>query len=279
MIYEIAVKAPKDKEEEIEEFFYQRLSQGWETSYQEDEVVFKFYFKEDSPELEEIEKALAKYPFVEIEYRLLEEKNWAEIWKANFKPLKVGRHLWVVPPWEKGFSSQGEVIIWIEPGQAFGTGHHPTTQMMLEHIELFSLTKEKEYPYKVLDLGCGTGILAITCAKLLPKAQVWAVDIDEEAIKACLDNLKLNQVEGRVLVGTKVPVEKFDLIIANIGYRELKNLAPKVVELSEKDKTNLFLTGILNEDSEEIVKLYESLGYRLFSQKSLKEWSFLWMIF
>ncbi|HCP09189.1 MAG: Ribosomal protein L11 methyltransferase [Thermodesulfobacterium sp. 37_54] len=279
MLYEITVKVPKEKEEEIEEVLYQLLSQGWETAYQGDRVVFRFYLKEDSPELEEIEKALAKYPFVELEYKVFEEKNWAELWKANFKPLKVGKHLWVIPPWEEGFSTQGEVVIVIEPGQAFGTGHHPTTQMMLEYIEHFALTKGQNGLYKVLDLGCGTGILAIACAKLLPKAKIWAVDIDEEALKTCLENLQLNQVEERVSVSNEVPAEKFDLILANIGYRELKNLSQKMVEISEKGKTNIFLTGILTEDAEEMVRIYEALGYRLVEKKFLKEWAFLWMEF
>ncbi len=280
MYWEVTLKVPNKKNliEVIEDYLYTNFSQGWETIEEKHATLFKVYVKERSSELEDLERFLAKYLEVEVEYRLIKEENWAELWKAGFRPLKIGKRLVIVPPWEKyiPYSSE-EVILFIEPGQAFGTGHHPTTQMMLENIEIFAETLGRGH-FKVLDLGCGTGILAITCLKLMPDSKAWAVDIDEEAIKACKHNAILNKVQQRLFVRQSPPETKLDLILANIGYKELKNLANLIKSLSKKG-THLFLTGILKEDANEMERFYNALGYYTIKKQDKKEWSFFWMRF
>lgn len=278
MIYQLNIIASRDRESEVEEILYDLVFQGWETLNEGDLVVFRIYLEEmnfnESEVIKDLEKALAKYLDVRLEYVLVEERNWVEIWKESFKPVEVGEALVIVPPWIDPKTFSGKNVIFIEPGQAFGTGHHATTQMMLKNIEIFSKGIPSEEKLYILDLGCGTGILAITCAKLLPNSKVWAVDIDEEAIKACHLNISLNKVEHQIRVTAEIPDLKFDLILANIGYKELKKLAPRIKELSEKGKTMLFLSGILNEDAEEIRKTYENLGFKLIKIDQDREWTF-----
>ena len=193
MYWQITLKVPKNLAETVEDFLYTHISQGWQTIEINSEFLFIIYLEEKSQKLEDLKKFLVIYPQIQIESRVLKEENWEEKWKVNFKPLKIGKKIIILPPWEDYNPINQEIIIIIEPGQAFGTGHHPTTQMMLKNIEIF---KEKiQTPYetlKVLDLGCGTGILAIACAKIFKNCLIWAVDIDILAIKACKKNALLN---------------------------------------------------------------------------------------
>jgi len=277
MYYQIILKVPKRKVKIIEDYLYFHISQGWETIEEGSYCLFNIFLEDKSPEIALIEKFLAKHLDVEVDFKILEEKNWEELWKANFKPLKVGKKLVIIPPWEKYKANENEVVIIIEPAQAFGTGHHPTTQMMLENIEIF-LEKTEQKSLKILDLGCGTGILGIACAKLFKNCKIWAIDIDEEALKACNLNTRLNRVRSKIYIRKELPKRNFDLILANIGYRELKKLSDKIKALSQK-RTHLFLSGILTEDAEKIVKIYQEKGFSLLKHQKENEWSFLWFIF
>ncbi len=273
-IYQIILKVPYTKREKVEEFLYENIHKGWETIEKKFRVYFVFYLNEGSPELEILEKFLAQDLEIDVEYKLLKEKNWEELWKANFKPLKIGKNLVVIAPWEKYKANSSEIIIVIEPAQAFGTGHHPTTKMMLENIEIFK-NEVADKNLKIIDIGCGTGILSIACAKLFKNSTIFAIDIDDLAIEACKENAVLNKVDGKINIQKSVPEEKFHLILANIGYRELKNLAKTIRNCSQRD-SHVFLSGILTSDAEDIIELYQNLGYELIKHQKENEWSFLW---
>lgn len=279
MYWQITLKVPKNLAETVEDFLYTHISQGWQTIEINSEFLFIIYLEEKSQKLEDLKKFLVIYPQIQIESRVLKEENWEEKWKVNFKPLKIGKKIIILPPWEDYNPINQEIIIIIEPGQAFGTGHHPTTQMMLKNIEIF---KEKiQTPYetlKVLDLGCGTGILAIACAKIFKNCLIWAVDIDILAIKACKKNAFLNKVIDKIKIQRKIPKEKFHLILVNIGYKEIIALINSIRFLSQKG-THLFLTGFLKEDAQKIIEKYQKIGYRVLKQDIRKEWGFLWMVF
>ena len=148
-----------------------------------------------------------------IERALVRDEDWANTWKSHFKPIRVGRHLVVKPTWEPFEPQEGDIIIEIDPKMAFGTGSHASTRMCLEVIE------ERVTPgMHMIDVGCGTGILAIAAAKL--SATVTAIDVDPVAVRTCHENIVLNGVADSVTVklenSLEGTVEAADLIVANI---------------------------------------------------------------
>ena len=115
-------------------------------------------------------------PLPDPEYRSIQEVNWVDAWKQHYRPLRVGRRLAIVPAWEENPHPE-TLSIRIDPGMAFGTGTHPSTQLALELIES---AFDVETPIRVIDIGCGSGVLAIA-AVLMGSQEVVAVDIDEDA--------------------------------------------------------------------------------------------------
>ncbi|MCC6048793.1 MAG: 50S ribosomal protein L11 methyltransferase [Thermodesulfobacterium sp.] len=281
LVFVLAVS--KDVAPLIEEELYSLARSGWEYEERDLEVIFKFYFplnleKKDLDLLEHLHSLSQKYDVARIELFLQPKEKWEEIWKYNFPPLKVGKRLLVLPPWEEREEEEGRIKVIIYPGQAFGTGHHATTQLMLENLDEFLEGKEDK-PLRVLDMGCGSGILAIAVAKLCPKASILAVDIDELALSATYENAERNKVLSQVKIAKEVPEEerdkKFDLILANIGQKELKTLSPLFKELSKPGDTYLMLSGFFKEDAENIFRHYFQLGFKKVKSQFLREWGFL----
>lgn len=273
MYFLCTLEVPKQLEEEVFLLFYENFPKGWEWEERENLISFKLYLKKE--EVEMLEKLLANYSVFNLRVSELEDKDWSSYWKKYFKPLKVGQKLLILPPWEK-ISSPKEILIYIEPAQAFGTGYHPTTQLMLENIELFFEKLNKRHFLEVLDFGCGTGILGIACAKLYEKIKVYAIDIDEMALEATFKNTKLNKVEDKFVILKELPLnQNFDLVLANLSFKELIKEALNLCKVSKKGITKLFLSGILVEDVEEMKTFYQNLGF-IFERIEEKEgWTFL----
>ncbi|MCS7199448.1 MAG: 50S ribosomal protein L11 methyltransferase [Caldimicrobium sp.] len=279
----LTIRAPKTLAETLEEEFYLVNKLSWETEEKGEETLFKFYFplnlkEEDQKILSLLEKISAQFLEVRIEYQLIERENWEVIWKAHFKPLRVGQKLLILPPWESPIAEEELITIYIDPGQAFGTGHHATTQLMLENLEFYleDICQAICEP-RVLDLGCGTGILAIAAAKLCPKAKIVAVDVDELALEATKKNATLNQVFSQIEIKSRLSKEevKFHLILANIGFRELKALLPTFLEISIPGESILLLSGILKEDLPELEQYYLNQGFVRLKRQFSKEWAIL----
>ncbi len=273
MYFLCTLEVPKELEEEILLLFCENIPRGWEWEEKEKSIYFRLYLKKE--ELENLKSFIVKYPISNLKISKLEDKNWSSYWKEYFKPLEVGKKLVILPPWEKTFF-QEKILIYIEPAQAFGTGYHPTTQLMLESIELFFEKLIEDRFLEVLDFGCGTGILGIACIKLYKDLKLYAVDIDELALEATLKNAKLNGVEDKFVVLRTLPLDKkFDLILANLSFKELKKEALNLCKVSKKGITKLFLSGILIEDVGEIKNLYESLGFICEMVREKEEWTVL----
>jgi len=156
-------------------------------------------------------------PVSELQQRIIREEDWANAWKKHFHVLTIGKNIVIVPTWLEHKQKPSDLIIHLDPGMAFGTGHHPTTKLCLEILE-----KVVGPQMNILDLGTGSGILTIAAMKLGARSVV-ALDTDPLAIKATRSNLKVNTVGNGVILGqgtlphAKVPDQTFDIAIANIS--------------------------------------------------------------
>ncbi len=175
-------------------------------------------------------------------------EDWSTSWKVNFKTLRVGRRLLIVPSWEEPRPRPDDIVLRLDPGMAFGTGGHETTRLCLELLEGIMDGMPLLVSPSVLDLGTGSGILAMAAVRL-GAGRVCAVDIDPLAIEVAGGNLAANGLAGQVELGT-TPVESltgsFDIILANILAEELVRLAPHLTERLAPGGT-LVLSGILAE--------------------------------
>lgn len=222
-------------------------------------------------ELEELHPGELKFS---LETRPLPEEDWACAWQEYFKPLRIGKRLVIKPSWEVYVPDPRDIVIEIDPGRAFGTGHHPSTSLILERLE--ELFEEVFGPNGVepyaLDVGTGTGILAMAAAKLGAR-EVVAIDIDPEAAEVARENVLRNHLHDKVHVST-TPVwelmDAYDLIMANISAYELVLLAKKLAELLNSGG-RLLLSGFLKEQAEEVISAYESRGLKLVEQKTDRE--------
>ncbi len=218
-------------------------------TWDEDEVppaenlILRAYFPDDGDlpgKKNEFETALRHmrllYPMPTPSYRAVREEDWAEAWKAHYQPLRIGKRLLLRPQWIAVDPAPEDIEIALDPGMAFGTGTHPTTQLCLEALETMMRPA-----LDVLDLGCGSGILAIAAAKLGAR-HVLALDIDAIALRATRENAALNGVARQIRVkqGSLETAlscgRRFDLAVVNI-------LARIILELSERGLAQILKPG------------------------------------
>lgn len=195
------------------------------------------------------------HPVAAPQVSLLGEEDWATSWKAHFKPLAIGQRLLITPSWETSGQDEGRAVIVLDPGMAFGTGGHETTRLCLECLEgLLVPAPPNIETMKILDLGTGSGILAIAAAKL-GAMQIDAVDIDPQAVIVAEENCTLNKVAEQISCST-TPLEQlgdgYQIILANILAEELVRMAPGIVSRMAAGGS-LILSGILAE-REELVR-------------------------
>jgi ribosomal protein L11 methyltransferase len=175
-------------------------------------------------------------------------EDWSSSWKSNFKPLRVGRRLMIVPTWEEAPLNPDDIVLRLDPGMAFGTGGHETTRLCLELLEGIMDEMPTFLIPSVLDLGTGSGILAMAAVKL-GAGRVRAVDIDPQAVEVARENLAINGLAEQVACST-TPLEElqetFDVILANILAEELVRLAPLLIQRLSTGGV-LVLSGILAE--------------------------------
>jgi len=195
-------------------------------------------------------------PGFSFDYLYLSERDWNEPWKKRFIPMDVGEQLSILPPWET--SDKSRIPLIIDPGMAFGTGHHETTKACLQLIEKFSKTSPKD---RFLDVGTGTGILAIAASRLGFKAVV-GVDIDPLAIDAAKRNAELNSLQNvEIQEGTITEVRgSFDMIAANLMSEVLISIAPEIaVRLNYTGIA--VLSGMLNGQEDDVLHAMKRSGF------------------
>ena len=206
----------------------------------------------------------------QIETAFIPEQDWGEKWKGFFKPIQIASRFIVAPPWERIQLKKDQIPIEISPGMAFGTGTHATTQLCIQAIE----SRLRKKGLSVLDVGTGSGILAIAAAKLGAQ-EVWGIDIDQVAIENARENVKRNGVIGRVKMrrgGIGSVLRKFDVVVANIDFKGLKKLKIPLLHRLRLQGF-LILSGILREEKERIRQYYiETRALRFTKASSQGDW-------
>ena len=206
------------------------------------------------------------YGRLEAEMTSIREEDWANNWKQYFKPFKVGEKLVIKPSWEEYDNSDGRIILEIDPASSFGTGKHHTTRLCLEVLEKYLKKGDK-----LLDMGCGSGILSIG-AMLLGAGSAIAVDIEENAAVTARENAVKNNIPtdlyrtyfGNILTDEKLADEiddRYDMIMANIVADVLISMKECFLRYLKKGGV-LIVSGIIEERMDEVIDALKSVGFK-----------------
>lgn len=211
----------------------------------------------------------------EINWALIEDQDWSSNWKVHFKPFTITRGLTIVPTWEEYESGENEQVITMDPGMAFGTGHHATTSMSLNFLR--KVVTSSGGDISVLDVGCGTGILGMGAA-LFGASRVLGIDNDPEAVRVAIENVALNagavsmEVSQIALQDLK---ESFDCIVANIIHDVLLTMRQDFYRILHRNG-DLILSGILHGEQEKnIIEQFEGVGFVFLAKEQQEEWAAL----
>lgn len=215
-------------------------------------------------------QAFGLRPIGDLRTRIIDESDWAESWKEHFHVMRIGERLVIKPSWRKHHRADDEVVIDLDPGMAFGTGLHPTTRLCLELIDAFA--RRAEFG-RTLDVGCGSGILAIAAVKL-GATRVLGVDIDPIAIEATLANARHNRVGKRIRAREgSIPTDEspFDTVLANLiaalHIQHASNLFEELVPGG-----TLLASGIFMDREAEVRAAFESVGFVLGARREEGDW-------
>jgi ribosomal protein L11 methyltransferase len=205
---------------------------------------------------------------------MIDEVDWGKSWKEHFKPFTIVPGLVICPTWEEYRPVAGEAVITMDPGMAFGTGHHATTSLSLECIRE-AVTEQAGL--RCLDVGTGTGILGMA-ALLFGAGGVLGIDNDPEAVRAAEENVHRNVLQEKMEVSL-TPLtaleDIYEIVIANIVHNVLVDMADDLARLTAEGG-NLILSGILAGDqAANIQTVFSGKGFQLISQKSRQEWAAL----
>ncbi|MEW6305796.1 MAG: 50S ribosomal protein L11 methyltransferase [Verrucomicrobiota bacterium] len=209
-----------------------------------------------------------------IECRKVRRENWAESWKRHFQPLEIGPTLLIKPSWSRRKPKKGQAVVVLDPGLSFGTGQHATTSFCLKQLVDARQAGERQ---AFLDIGTGSGILAIAAAKL-GYSPVKAFDFDPEAVRVAKENAAANGVARRISLQrqdlTKLPVRsaaKYDVVCANLIFDLLVAEVRRITNRLQPRGT-LVLSGILTSQFGRVSKAYKGAGFRLVAERTEGEW-------
>lgn len=205
--------------------------------------------------------------------KYIADEDWANCWKKYFHPMKISDRIIIAPSWEAYEGEGKEKIVLLDPGSAFGTGSHATTAMCAEFLDREMAVREAS-ELKILDLGCGSGILSVIAAKLGAKS-IDAVDLDEMAVNVAYENCIKNEVAEFVncIKGEAADLKgnKYDIIVANIIADVIVAIAAQVKELLKDD--GVFITsGIIDTKKQKVCDKYLELGFGLEKETEKEEW-------
>jgi len=195
----------------------------------------------------------------------LQQRDWETAWQKDWQAIPVGQNLWVRPSF-CATPTDGRIDIVLDPGMAFGTGTHPTTQLCLEAVERVC---NENPPATLLDMGAGSGLLAIAALKL-GAVSALAIDMEQDSVDACIANADINGVSLEVQLGDTPPLQQFDLVVANILAAPLVWMAK---ELASCVTGRLILSGLLAEQVDDIAAAYIKQGLSEIRRDRQGEWA------
>lgn len=302
---EVQIKTTPEAEEAVSNIFYEEGAQGvviespndlfimkqnnplqWDfydenlVQMDPDSTIIKGYLDETTNHEEKINAILERIKTLpscgldpgtcELTITEVNQEDWSNSWKKYYKPVRVGNHFVIKPTWETYQNKEEDLIIEMDPGMAFGSGLHETTQLCIGNLEQYVKPGDV-----VIDIGCGSGILALVAGKLKCK-KVIAVDLDSMAVKVARENVELNQMEGLIEVreGDLMDVvdEEADVLVANI-------LAEVIVHLTDQIKPylkegGLFISsGIILERLDLVTDKLEREGFDLVEVETFNDWA------
>ncbi|MBL7162014.1 MAG: 50S ribosomal protein L11 methyltransferase [Anaerolineales bacterium] len=218
-------------------------------------------------------------PLPRPEFKPIAEVNWAEAWKKHYRPIAIGKRLIIIPAWLNS-PDDTRIPIRIDPGMAFGTGTHPTTQLCLELLEVQLLKEAELLDVDIIDVGCGSGILSIAALKL-GASRAFGVDTDSEAVTAAQENAANNGVADRAdfavgsvpeIMAGVFPVKQAPVVVANI----LASILIRLLDAGLGDLVSndgvLILSGILEEQLPEMKDALQTHGFRVHEKRQIDDW-------
>jgi ribosomal protein L11 methyltransferase len=285
----ITIKTDPLLVEPISDFLVGVIEAGVETGAR-DELLFgtvNGYIQKANLEVDEINDILAQVtsylaelapifsvPKPTLSSTMIDEEDWGKTWKEHFKPFAIVPGLVITPTWEEYRPTAGELVITMDPGMAFGTGHHATTSLSLDFIRE---TLSGKGGRRLLDVGTGTGILGMA-AVLFGAEVVLGIDNDPDAVSAAEENVGRNSLQDHMQISL-APLssleEPFEIVVANIVHDVLVSMSSDLTRLTAAGGT-LILSGILTgEQVANIINVFTANGFQLSGQESLQEWSAL----
>jgi ribosomal protein L11 methyltransferase len=222
-------------------------------------LIIRGYFPNDADAEDkrlQIQRALGymnmMLPMPSPEFRLVADEDWADAWKKHYKPVRLGKRILVRPLWIDEEGQPDDIVIALDPGMAFGTGTHPTTQLCLEALE-----RMVSPALDVLDLGCGSGILSIAAAKL-GASKIIAVDIDQLAVDATIENAEHNSVAEKIhtyrgsLENVISSARRFDLVVVNILAKIIIEMCDHKLGQTVRPGGSAIFSGIIDTQVEDV---------------------------
>jgi ribosomal protein L11 methyltransferase len=200
------------------------------------------------------------------------EQDWMQKWKEGFDAVEVGERLIIAPSWKLPCNNEGRLIIQIDPGMAFGTGTHETTRLCLEAIE------RHWRGGSLLDVGTGTGILAIAAASLGPGSRIVAIDVDPQAVKVARENIAINNVSNRIELYEGQPRDfagqELSVVVANLTAEVIIDLVNDLAACLAL-RGLMILSGILNELENDVERALIATGFSVIERRHEAEWCLL----
>lgn len=229
-----------------------------------------YYFQDKDDEVirKSLKKDLTAAGAIKTSFSIVPEETWSESWKQFFKTRKVGKGFWIVPTWEKSPKiANDERSIHLDPGQAFGTGDHPTTRLCISMLE-----EAIDGGEIVADIGAGSGILTIA-AGMLGAGKIYATEVEPAAHKACRENLARNKIVADVRLTDSLPSDfpPCDVVVSNIVSAVLIRLAPEIFRLC-KSCGIWIISGVIPENFSDVLSASTKAGFLLVTSRQDEGW-------